>query len=205
MTLIKTRARGLKLDDTFAFTGTVSGAGDPADVKLLATTTVSSGVASVDFVHGTNSVVFDSTYSVYKVFGVGLNVQTAGAEIFGQVTDGSSFKTSGYRSATQQTYYNGSSSGEAVQAQTDGIEILRNLDSNATETCGFELTIYEPYTNSYQVMNSISAGRDNATTANIYLETSACFYNANIIATGVRLIPNSGNITGGVFKLYGIK
>jgi len=27
MTLIKTRARGLKLDDTFAFTGTVSGAG----------------------------------------------------------------------------------------------------------------------------------------------------------------------------------
>ena len=27
MALIKTRARGLKLDDTFAFTGTVSGAG----------------------------------------------------------------------------------------------------------------------------------------------------------------------------------
>ena len=27
MAIIKTRARGLKLDDTFAFTGTVSGAG----------------------------------------------------------------------------------------------------------------------------------------------------------------------------------
>lgn len=47
MTLIKTRARGLKLDDTFAFTGTVSGAGGitmadqwriNADVSLSADT-----------------------------------------------------------------------------------------------------------------------------------------------------------------------
>jgi len=179
--------------------------GDVNDAKLLKTITVSGSVASVDFVHGTDGVVFDNTYSVYKVFGLGLNVQTAGAEIFGQITDGTSFKTSGYRSATQQTYYDGSTSGEAVQAQTDGIEILRNLDNNATETCGFELTIYEPYTNSYQVMNSISSGRDNNTTAYIYLETSAAFYNSNIIATGVRVKPNSGNITGGVFKLYGYK
>ena len=203
MSKTQIKAGGISLSDTFAFTGTVTGIS--GDMALLKTTTVSSGVASVDFVNGTDGVVFDNTYSVYKVFGLGLNVQTAGAEIFGQVTDGSSFKTSGYRSATQQTYYDGSSSGEAVQAQTDGIEILRNLDNNATETAGFELTIYEPYTNSYQVMNSISAGRDDTTTANVLLETSAAFYNANIVATGVRLIPNSGNITGGVFKLYGIK
>ena len=203
MSKTQVKAGGISLSDTFAFTGTVTGI--TGDMALLKTTTVSSGVASVDFVHGTDGVVFDNTYSIYKLFGLGLNVETAGAEIFGQVTDGSSFKTSGYRSATQQTYYNGSTSGEAVQAQTDGIEILRNLDNNATETCGFELTIYEPYTNSYQVMNSISAGRDNVATANIYLETSAAFYNANIIATGVRVKPNSGNITGGVFKLYGIK
>jgi hypothetical protein len=39
MALIKTRARGLKLDDTFAFTGTVSGAGGG---KLLQTQSTSS-------------------------------------------------------------------------------------------------------------------------------------------------------------------
>ena len=39
MALIKTRARGLKLDDTFAFTGTVSGAGGG---KLLQTQSSSS-------------------------------------------------------------------------------------------------------------------------------------------------------------------
>ena len=31
MTLVKVRSRGINLADTFAFTGTVSGAGDDAD------------------------------------------------------------------------------------------------------------------------------------------------------------------------------
>mgnify|MGYP003115361884 CR=1 FL=1 len=38
MTLIKTRARGLKLDDTFAFTGTVSGTGGIAMLDQWRTT-----------------------------------------------------------------------------------------------------------------------------------------------------------------------
>ena len=49
MALIKTRARGLKLDDTFAFTGTVSGAGGG---KLLQ---VVNGVSSTEIVHTNNS------------------------------------------------------------------------------------------------------------------------------------------------------
>ena len=42
MTLIKTRARGLKLDDTFAFTGTVSGAGGMSEAVVFR---MSSGVS----------------------------------------------------------------------------------------------------------------------------------------------------------------
>ena len=193
----------INLANNFAFTGTVSGA---SDVVLLKTQTISTGVASVDFVHGTDGVVFDNTYSVYEVHGIGLDGATAGAEIFGQVTDGSSFKTSGYRSITNQSKYDGSSaSAGTARGQTDGIELLRDIDSNANETAYFRLTIPEPYTNSYQIMYSFSSARDNTTTANITLENSACFYNANIIATGVRIIANSGNIDGGVYKLYGFK
>ena len=46
MTLIKTRARGLKLDDTFAFTGTVSGAGGitMADQWRLTSSLTGSGI-----------------------------------------------------------------------------------------------------------------------------------------------------------------
>ena len=42
MTLIKTRARGLKLDDIFAFTGTVSGAGGMSEAVVFR---MSSGVS----------------------------------------------------------------------------------------------------------------------------------------------------------------
>ena len=48
MALIKTRARGLKLDDTFAFTGTITGAGGGKLLQVQSTesngrTTISSG------------------------------------------------------------------------------------------------------------------------------------------------------------------
>tara|TARA_R100001086_G_scaffold231587_1_gene152388 strand:- start:125 stop:676 length:552 start_codon:yes stop_codon:yes gene_type:complete len=46
MALIKTRARGLKLDDTFAFTGTVSGAGGISEMdsyRLTTSQSISSG------------------------------------------------------------------------------------------------------------------------------------------------------------------
>jgi hypothetical protein len=93
MAVTKVPSAGIDQSTNFAFTGTVSGA---SDVVLLKTQTISTGVASVDFVNGVDGVVFDNTYSVYEVHGIGLDGATAGAEIFGQVTDGSSFKTSGY-------------------------------------------------------------------------------------------------------------
>ena len=48
MALIKTRARGLKLDDTFAFTGTVSGAGGGKvlQVKHASTSTAASSTSN---------------------------------------------------------------------------------------------------------------------------------------------------------------
>ena len=52
MALIKTRARGLKLDDTFAFTGTVSGAGGGKIGQVLQvstkTTTTTNSTSYVD-------------------------------------------------------------------------------------------------------------------------------------------------------------
>lgn len=57
MTLIKTRARGLKLDDTFAFTGTVSGAGGGKLLQVVGN--------MQDILHSTTSTTFvDSGISV---------------------------------------------------------------------------------------------------------------------------------------------
>ena len=205
MTLIKTRARGLKLDDTFAFTGTVSGA---SDIVLIKTITVSSSVASVEFKNGVSDVVFDSTYTNYKVIGSDFDTTVAGDELYGQIsTDtGSSYKTSGYRGTSFQAYNNGSASGTAQDNWTNAIHLTKNMDDNATETGYFEWTINNPSTSSLQPLLSIGTNRDNTSTAYATLYISAGFYNdSNVIVDAVRVISSSGNIDGGVFKLYGYK
>ena len=61
MTLIKTRARGLKLDDTFAFTGTVSGAGSNGLVRLGGSSATGQNVGDVSF------DLFTTSYDFYYV------------------------------------------------------------------------------------------------------------------------------------------
>ena len=64
MALSKIQAESMNLADTFAFSGTVSGAGSR---RLIRKVTISSNTASVEFIHGSNSVVLDSTYSRYEI------------------------------------------------------------------------------------------------------------------------------------------
>jgi len=181
---------------------------DTNDVVLLKTVTVSSSVSAVEFKNGVDDVVLDSTYKVYKIFGSNLDGTTAGDEVLGQISSdtGSTYKTSGYRGTSLQYYYNGTTPGNAQHSWTSGIQLLRNIDVNATETAYFEWTINEPNVSNLQPLLSISTSRDNNATANTYLYISSGFYNdANIAVDAVRIKASSGNIDGGVFKLYGYK
>ena len=195
----------LDLTANYAFTGTVTGA---SDIVLIKTITVSSSVASVEFKNGVDGVVLDSTYTNYKVVGSNFDTTVAGDELVGQISNdtGSSYKTSGYRGTSNQTYNNGSASGTAVHNWTNGIQLARNMDTSATETGYFEWTINKPSTSSLQPLLSIGTNRDNNTTAYATLYISGGFYNdTNIVVDAVRVISSSGNIDGGVFKLYGYK
>lgn len=181
---------------------------DTNDVVLLKTVTVSSSVSSVEFKNGVDDVVFDSTYKVYKIFGSNVDCTTSGDEIIAQISNdtGSTYKTSGYRGQALNYYWNGSAAGNAQHTFTNGIEVCRNVDSATTETAYFELTINEPNVSNLQTLYSQASHRDFQTTANTYLYISSCFYNdANIVVDAIRIIASSGNIDGGVFKLYGYK
>ena len=205
MSKTQVKAAGISLSDTFAFTGTVTGA---SDIALLKTVTVSTGVSAVEFKNGVDGVVLDSTYTNYKVIGSDFDTTAAGDELYGQIsTDtGSSYKTSGYRGTSFQAYNNGSASGTAQDNWTNGIHLTKNMDDNATETGYFEWTINHPSTSSLQPLLSIGTNRDNTTTAYATLYISAGFYNdSNVVVDAVRVISSSGNIDGGVFKLYGYK
>ena len=205
MAIDKIQASSINLADTYAFTGTVSGT---SDIVLIKTVTVSTSVSAVEFKNGVDGVVLDSTYTNYKVTGSDFDTTVSGDEMLGQISSdtGSSYKTSGYRGTSNQTYNNGSASGTAVHNWTNGIQLTRNMDNNATETGYFEWTINNPSTASLQPLLSIGTNRDNDTTAYANLYISGGFYNdTNIIVDAVRVISSSGNIDGGVFKLYGYK
>ena len=199
------KAAGISLSDTFAFTGTVTGA---SDIVLIKTVTVSSSVSSVEFKDGVDGVVFDNTYTNYKVIGSDVDNTSSDAELLGQISSdtGSSYKTSGYRGTSFQAYNNGSNSGTAQDNWTNGIPLLKNMDNNTTETGYFEWSINNPSTSSLQPLLSISAGRDSDTTAYANLYLSAGFYNdAAIVVDAVKISATAGNLDGGVFKLYGYK
>ena len=113
MAIDKIQASSINLADTFAFTGTVSGT---SDIVLIKTVTVSTSVSAVEFKNGVDGVVLDSTYTNYKVTGSDFDTTVSGDEMLGQISSdtGSSYKTSGYRGTSNQTYNNGSASGTAV-------------------------------------------------------------------------------------------
>jgi hypothetical protein len=205
MTVTTIPSAGIDLTSDFAFTGTVTGA---SDIALLKTVTVSTSVSAVEFKNGVDGVVLDSTYENYKVIGSDFDTTVSGDELYGQIsTDtGSSYKTSGYRGTSFQAYNNGAASGTAQDNWTNGIHLTKNMDSNATETGYFEWSVNSPSTSSLQPLLSIGTNRDNTTTAYATLYISAGFYNdSNVIVDAVRVISSSGNIDGGVFKLYGYK
>ena len=181
---------------------------DTNDVVLLKTVTVSSSVASVEFKNGVDDVVFDSTYNTYKIFGINLDGDTAGDDFVAQISSdtGSSYKTSGYRCQMGQWYWDGSTKGTAHHTMTNGLQLIRNIDTNSTETAYFELTIPQPSVSNIQPLFSVGTSRDNNTTAFAQTFINSGFYNdSNISADAVRLKFDSGNIDGGVFKLYGYK
>tara|TARA_Y100000385_G_C13023660_1_gene607374 strand:+ start:552 stop:1136 length:585 start_codon:yes stop_codon:yes gene_type:complete len=63
MALSKVQSESINLADNFAFTGTVTGAGEPAGLKLLNTVTLSNN----NEVRYTNSLI-TSTYDWYRIF-----------------------------------------------------------------------------------------------------------------------------------------
>jgi len=206
MTLIKTRARGLKLDDTFVFTGSVSGA--ESDVVLIKTKTISSSTSSVNFINGTDGVVFDNTYQMYKVIGSDVDVTSSGSNLDCRIsTDtGSSYIGSGYKTVGESINYDGGSTSSSIIATVNGMRILDATDSDSDENIWFELWLDNPSNSATMpIFKSNSAHRDNTTTAFAKSTHSGGFYNTAVAYDAFEIRATTGNIDGGVFKLYGYK
>jgi len=198
--LSKIQAESMNLADTFAFTGTVSGASSGL-VKLL-DATISSAVANYDI----DSTYINSTYDTYRLefelmpaddgkyvnirVIVGGAVQSSGSYYGTEAmpTDGgTTYNSNTGNSAHRLTGYTiGNADGEGIT----GIIEMKNINST---TFPFQ---YMGYTVTHH--NSSGNHYGNACTGSVRPA------NRGDVVNGIRFFFSQGNIASGRVKLYGI-
>ena len=182
--------------------------------QLIKTITVSSSTSTVSFVHGSSSVVFDSTYNSYLFKVIELHPDNDdGARLgFTGTTDGSNFaaitnnsnyvqvvkeESDGYEAIGYDQYYD-------IADGTGIIPIWHDIGNDNDQNASCELWIGNPsQTNFFKPFYSHSSCTQRADSVNnprmsgVLQTTSA--------VTGIRFALNDGNIDSATFKLYGIK
>ena len=186
----------LKLDDDFALTGTVTGAG----IDLLLDTTISSAVAQFDI----TSTHINGTYDEYQLI-FNLQPATDNVHLYARVFVGGTIQTGSIYAAEADwlggtaAYDNNGAAffrfnvggvGGAGAEHTSGRIQLHNVNNT---TFGFN---YAGDTNQHNT----SANHDSANVGGRLILANV----ANVV-NGWRFYFSSGNITVGTIKLYGMR
>lgn len=210
MGIDKIQAEGINLNDTFAFTGTVSGT--PSNLVLIKTISISDDT-TVSFVNGANDVVFDSTYKVYKVFGTSLNVRDQDAVEVGfkaSLDGGSNYNVSKRIVGLKNNIGGGgdtnfSSSVYSSPDQTGLGVFSLDIDGDQQEnTVDFEMTIYNPAkTSGVKYMRVQSNFRRTGGYGEMSDVAQMISTNSAINAFQIGL--SASNIDTGFISLYGVK
>jgi hypothetical protein len=177
---------------------------------LIATTTVSSPVTSVDFVHGTGGVVFDSTYKGYVLEIFDMFPATSGADF--QLRTSTNLGVSYMSGAGNYAY--GFTRAEAASASVgDGVSTgdtkipitTLGTDVLASGTAGVyaRITFSLPSsTNHHIIQIQSSAGGVGAVNVRSQFGTGLSLPTTSAI-NAFRILANTGNIAFGTFKFYG--
>lgn len=193
----------MNLADTYAFSGTVSGAGDPSQLVLLQTVTASSDT-TVDV--GSSSL-FTSTYKVYQIHLIDVHPSNDGAHFAGRMGTGGSIVTTGgsYQYARHQVTYN-STSGVVRGSNGAGIVDLAESLGGLDDECLHQVhTLYNPAGTTFKKQVNFY-GVSNDLTPNFAMNNG--IYANETFVTAIDRIQFSfttGTIQSGTFKLYGVK
>ena len=181
-------------------------------LDLILTQTLSGNVSSVDFIHGTNGCIIDSTYEYYIVKFSGVRFDAQGGLQARIGTSGGIISASDYHMNEANLLANGS---DWVLNQSQTKNSIRISDRRYTNTtAGFsisgEITFYNMSSTSlYKSYHSIAVGWGNNTNEGSYiigagsLEDSTSKDAAN---DRIQFLPlSASNIASGSFTLYGVK
>ena len=204
MALTKVQAERINLADTFAFSGSVTGAGTR---KLLRSITISSNTATVDFVNGSNGVVLDSTYPRYQITIDAFVPETNGKHIRVLVSSnaGSSYYgDSQYNCLTHRSYTNGSTTATDVTYFNDFAGYNYHGISNTANKGGGHGTL--TFHNLGGARRTVIHGDFWAFGDTYYIMTQSlgAYESNSVTIDAIRIKATSDDIASGIFKLYGI-
>ena len=178
-------------------------AGIATGSMVLLNSQTASNVASVEFKHGTNDVVIDSTYIIYQIVGTDIeSVNDGTAHRIELSTDaGSSYITSGYDTLTARLQ-----AGADLATITDtsvAMEINALGNVAATEGADFIFTIFNPSNTKYTRYSYVAVARNDG--AHTMLHTGGGILETAGDVDAIKCLQETGNILSGTFKLYGLK
>ena len=172
-------------------------------VKILQQTASTS--SSLEWKHGTNGVVIDSTYNTYCIVFTDAYASTQHS-ISVQVSPdtGSSYDTSGYYymrntmnyATGSTTITNAGATGQLVQINQHGASLITGGSGR--------IFIYSPANASSKTMGVSYALELSDGTNNIRHQTAIGVHDTAEAIDAFRILPSTGTINGGVFTLYGI-
>jgi len=198
-------SNGTTVADAGAFSASL---GSKVHIKTL----TASSSATLSFLNGTDGVVLDSTYPIYKFEFINIHPATNDTSFTFQVDTGTN---TSYNQTITSTFFNAQhSEGDASyfmyrttgdQAQGSSFQRLtEGTGSDNDQSCSGTLTIYNPSDTTFVkhfIANTHNAHHGDYTMNNFI----AGYVNTTTALTRVQFKMSSGNIDSGKIKLYGIK
>ena len=192
---------------------TISSAGQLATGSLVPIKTLTASSSStLSFVHGSNGVVLDSTYPIYKFEFINIHPATDGAKFQVGFRDGGSNYDATKTTTTFAAQHNeaGSSaqlayeSGNDLGQSTNFQDLTRNTGNANDENCSGKLFLFNPSSTTFvkHFLSETNSYFSNDQSENLYI---AGYCNVTVAIDGVQFKFSSGNIDAGTIKLYGIK
>ena len=194
---------------TIADAGSFSvGIGDMIHIKTL----TASSSANLTFLHGTSSVVLDSTYPIYKFVCTSIHAATDNKDLLVKFRDGgtnydATCTTTMFSSRHAEADDDAALGYEASQdeaQQTGGVKLSVGLGTGNDESTSGELLLFNPSSTTF-VKHFVSTFPVIHHAEYNYNWYKGGYANVTAAIDGVQFVMSSGNIDAGTIKLYGIK
>ena len=178
-------------------------------------TLTASGSASLSFVDGSDGVVLDSTYPIYRFEFISIHPQNSGEalRVNFSTDSGSNYNVTKTTTVFVSQHFENDSSASLTYvtgqdiAQGTGDQIINVLANDNDSGCSGEMFLYNPSSTTFVKHFMARTESFVIDGGNPKLEDKfvAGYGNTTSAINGVRFLMTSGNIDSGKIKLYGIK